>query len=259
MRDFTLARRAALAVLSCTSLLQVAHAQTTTPAAGAASAPPAAGAAAPTGAAEPAATAPTGTAPPPEQAGPPPEPTPTAAPPPEPAPTAAPPPEPPPPLVLGEDASADQAPEDTRGPFSRGAIRLTLLLGTGSSATDQYFILGGGVGYYLLDGLEVGFDYEAWLFGDPVMHRLSPELRYVFHMVPVIKPYIGTFYRHTFVTGGYDDLDYVGGRVGVFYIPKQSRIYLGGGAVYERLLDCDSNSFVDCDTVYPEIAIGVSL
>jgi hypothetical protein len=160
---------------------------------------------------------------------------------------------------LGEEGSVpDQAPPEERGPFSRGAIRLTLLLGTGSSATDTYFILGAGVGYFLLDGLELGLDYEAWLGGDPVMHRLSPELRYVFHMVPVIKPYIGTFYRHTFVAD-YDDLDYIGGRAGIFYVPKQSRVYIGGGAVYERLLDCKSNSLVDCDTVYPEIAIGVTL
>jgi hypothetical protein len=289
MRDFKWCRSprstwgTALATLSCASLLQIAHAQTgvapaapttpkpsgtapsgtapsgstaapapsgTTPAPSpSASAPGSAGAVAPAaGAVAPAAEAAGTVAPPPEPTTPPPEP-------------ATPPPEPvvPPPVVLeSEPAPNEPPPEKGAGPFARGSVRLTLLLGTGSTSTDQYFILGAGVGYYLLDGLEVGLDYEAWLFGDPVMHRLSPETRYVFHMVPVLKPYIGAFYRHTFVND-YDDLDYVGGRLGAFIVPKSGRFYFGAGAVYERLLDCKTDGFVDCDTVYPEIAIGIAL
>ncbi|MEI9935749.1 MAG: hypothetical protein WDO69_00860 [Pseudomonadota bacterium] len=149
-------------------------------------------------------------------------------------------------------------PPAPRGPFSAHSVRLTLLLGTGSTRTDTYFIIGGGVGYFLVDGLEVGADYEAWLFAKPVLQRLSPEARYVFHMVPVIKPYIGAFYRHTFVSD-YDDLNSVGGRAGIYYVPRSGRIWIGGGAVYERTLDCTSSEFVDCDSVYPEISIGVSL
>ena len=109
-------------------------------------------------------------------------------------PEVAPPPPPPPP----PDEPEPVAP---RGPFSKGAVRLTLLLGTASTYNDTYFIIGGGVGYYLLNGLEVGLDYEAWLFANPVIQRLSPEARYVFHMVPVLKPYVGTFYRRNFVVG----------------------------------------------------------
>lgn len=140
--------------------------------------------------------------------------------------------------------------------FGRGSVRLTLLFGTGSTVTDTYFILGGGLGYFVLDGLEVGLDYEAWLFGTPVMQRLSPEIRYVFHMVPVVKPYIGFFYRHTFIKK-YDDFDYLGGRVGVYVAPEQSRVYFGGGAVYEHMLSCTSDAFIDCDQWYPEVTIGV--
>jgi hypothetical protein len=140
--------------------------------------------------------------------------------------------------------------------FGRGSVRLTLLLGTGSTVTDTYFILGGGLGYFVLDGLEVGLDYEAWLFGTPVMQRLSPEIRYVFHMVPVVKPYVGFFYRHTFIKK-YDDFDYLGGRLGVYVAPEQSPHYFGGGAVYEHMLSCTSDAFIDCDQWYPEVTIGV--
>ena len=149
-------------------------------------------------------------------------------------------------------------PPPPRGPFSQGSVRLTLILGTGSTRTDNYFIIGGGLGYFLLDGLAVGLDYEAWLFAEPVLQRLSPEARYVFHMVPVIKPYVGTFYRRTFVTDQ-DDYNQVGGRVGAYYLPKAGRMFVGGGAVYERTLDCTSSTYVDCDSWYPEISIGVSL
>jgi hypothetical protein len=164
------------------------------------------------------------------------------------------------PVVLGEEQPTEQ-PEypAPRGPFSRGSVRLTLLLGTGTTRTDNYFIIGGGLGYFLLDGLEVGLDYEAWLFAEPVLHRLSPETRYVFHMIPVIKPYAGVFYRRTFVMQDGDDYNQLGGRLGAYYVPRSGRMYIGGGAVYEKTLDCTSSAYVDCDSWYPEVSFGISL
>ena len=161
------------------------------------------------------------------------------------------------PVVLGEGETELAEPPPARGPFSRGAVRLTLLLGTASTRNDNYFIIGAGLGYFLVNGLEIGLDYEAWLFANPVLHRVSPEARYVFHMVPVIKPYAGIFYRRTFVTDA-DDYNQVGGRLGAYYVPRSGRMYIGGGAVYERRLDCDSNEY-DCDSWYPEISFGISL
>jgi hypothetical protein len=182
----------------------------------------------------------------------------------EPAPLAAsplveesPPPTPPPPPP--DDEPADDGPDRSAGPFAKGSIRLTLLAGWGSTATSDYLILGGGLGYFLVNGLEVGVDYEAWIFDQPVMHRVSPETKYVFHMVPVIKPYVGVFYRHTFVTQGYDDFDQVGARGGIFFVPRGGRMFVGGGAIYERLLDCEETAILDCDEVYPEIFFGVSI
>ncbi len=171
-------------------------------------------------------------------------------------------PPPPPPPSYEEPAPPpppdEPPPRRTAGPFARGSVRLSLLIGTGWTSLDEYLILGAGVGYYLVDGLELGLDYEAWLFGDPVLHRLSPGVRYVFHMVPVIKPYVGAFYRHTFVND-FNDFNYVGGRAGLFYAPERSGVYVGGGAVYEHLLNCKDRGFTDCDDVYPEIFIGISL
>jgi len=152
----------------------------------------------------------------------------------------------------------DEEPPPPRGPFSKGSIRLTLLAGTASTYDDNYFIIGAGIGYFILNGLEVGLDYEAWLFAKPVMQRLSPEARYVFHMVPVVKPYAGVFYRRNFVTD-HDDYNQIGARMGAYFIPKSNRMFVGAGAVYEKTLDCTSSNFIDCDEWYPEISFGISL
>ena len=167
-------------------------------------------------------------------------------PPPPPAEETAPPPEP------------EAPPERDAGPFSKGSVRLTALIGTGSSVTDTYLILGAGVGYFLVDGLEVGLDYELWFLAEPVLNRLSPETRYVLHFVPVIKPYIGAFYRHTFVGSDIEDFDHIGARAGAYIIPSRSRLFVGVGAVFEHLLGCDDDSYWDCDEVYPEVTIGIT-
>lgn len=159
-----------------------------------------------------------------------------------------------PPPSAEPDVPSETANKRGAGYASAGNTRLTVLLGTGSTGTDQYMILGAGIGRYVVDGLEFGVDYEAWLFGDPTLHRLSPELRYVLHFVPKLQPYVGVFYRHTFIND-YDDLDSVGARAGVIFAP--GRLVLGAGAVYERQLSCEDGQLLDCDDVYPEVTVGV--
>jgi len=147
----------------------------------------------------------------------------------------------------------EEAPAQSRGPFSRGSTRLSVLVGSGFAANDNYLILGIGGGYYFLDHVELGLDYEVWLFGDPTLQRLSPGLRYVLELGP-LKPYIGAFYRHTFVSD-FNDFDQVGARVGAYLIPRRG-VFAGLGAVYEHLLDCDEDGVVDCNQFYPELTVG---
>jgi hypothetical protein len=130
-------------------------------------------------------------------------------------------------------------------------------MGLKSTLTDNYVLIGGGVGYYVVDGFEVGLDYQAWAVGDPTLNQVGPELRYVLHFVHTVKPYLGAFYRHTFVKG-YDDLDGVGVRAGLYYAPETARAYFGGGFVYEHVVDCAVEKLVDCDGAYPEASFGVS-
>ena len=150
-----------------------------------------------------------------------------------------------------------EAPAHDAGPFGKGRSSLSLLIGSSFSGDATYLILGAEYGYFLVDGLEIGAGATFYLFDSPFMLTLSPFVTYVLHMVKTVKPYIGAFYRHYIVTEGWEDLDSIGGRAGVYIAPGQARWYFGVGAVYEHLFDCNDDYF-SCDDVYPEIVIALA-
>ena len=160
---------------------------------------------------------------------------------------------PPPTNAPSNETVAEPEVVNDASPFAAGRTRLTVLVGSGSTGSDTYLILGAGIGRFIAKGLEVGVDYEAWLFGDPVLQRLSPELRYVFAFVPKVQPYVGIFYRHTFVSD-FDDLDSAGARGGLYFAPR-GPLSVGAGVVYEKQLSCNE-SVMECDSVYPELTLA---
>ena len=139
-------------------------------------------------------------------------------------------------------------------PFEEGSVRGSLIVGSGGAFNHRYFVAGAGLGYYVLDGLEVGLQAEVWFGNDPTITQVSPQTRYVFFFVPVLKPYVGAFYNHWFVGGGFDDVDTGGGRAGVFYVTGGGS-YFGAGVVHEVILsECSG----DCSDTYPEVALSFS-
>lgn len=149
------------------------------------------------------------------------------------------------------------APSAMAGPFSRGSQAISIVAGAGSAFGDDYIILGGGYGYYVLDGLELGIDAQFWLSGDPSITKVSPQIRYVFTQPKTVKPYVGAFYRRTY-TDGLDDLDSVGYRAGLNFM-GQGNFYFGAGFVYESYRDCTETVFTDCSDTYPEILFSFSM
>jgi hypothetical protein len=141
-------------------------------------------------------------------------------------------------------------------PFDRGSQSLSLVVGSGSSFREDYIIVGGGYGYYLLDGLELGIDAQAWLGGTPKIYKVSPQVKYVFNISPQFKPYAGAFYRRTY-TEGLEDLNSIGYRVGLIFM-GDSGTYFGAGYVFENYQDCSTTIFNDCSTSYPEIMFSIS-
>jgi hypothetical protein len=155
-------------------------------------------------------------------------------------------------ILLASTVNATLANADAA--FSKGATTIGVVAGSGTAFRDDYIILGVGVGYYLLDGLEIGLDVQHWFSGDPSITKVSPQLKYVFTQPKVIKPYIGAFYRKTYIEN-LDNEDSFGYRAGA-YFSGNNGVYIGGGIVYEEYLDCAA--FVDCTNTYPEILITVS-
>jgi len=160
-----------------------------------------------------------------------------AAPEPEPAP----PPKPPPPPT----------------PFDQGKFGLGFGFGAQTTFGLKYYVLSGGVGYYVLDGVEVGLGV-AHQFGDgPSITRTTPSLRYVAQPLvgkfPLI-PYVGVFASRYFISDGIDDVNSVGARTGLIYV--SGHLLLGLGLAVEHIVsDCDE----DCTSYYPDITFSLSL
>jgi hypothetical protein len=143
------------------------------------------------------------------------------------------------------------------GMFSKGRRRVSIVGGWAHSFGQDYLLLGVGVGYFLANGLAVGLDFEGWLLNDPTVYKLTPRADYVLWKMPRIKPYAGAFYRWNFISGGFDDLNSIGGRAGAFYKGTRGGM-AGAGFVYERYLDCNEQIYDSCNVYYPEIFFAVS-
>ena len=141
-------------------------------------------------------------------------------------------------------------------PFTKGSRRISIAAGSGRTFANDYLIFGLGAGYYVIDGLELGLDGEAWLGGDPDIYKLSPQLTYALPTQSRLRPYVGAFYNHLFIDR-YDDLDTIGGRGGVYFI-QDNKWFFGVGAVYESYLNCDDTTYSSCDDIYPEITFSFS-
>jgi F0F1-type ATP synthase membrane subunit c/vacuolar-type H+-ATPase subunit K len=162
-------------------------------------------------------------------------------------------------LVVAAVASIPQATAadvGVAGAFSRGRTHFVVTGGTGYAFDESYFVLGLGVSYYVIDGLNVGLFLESWSGSDPHLYKVTPSVQYVFHRVPVLKPYIGAFYRRTYVEG-LSDINSVGGRAGV-YLQAGRNAYLGAGAVYESYVDCNETVYRSCTNTYPELSFTVA-
>jgi hypothetical protein len=154
-------------------------------------------------------------------------------------------------------AAASAATLSNRGvstAFSQGATTLGVIVGSGSAFSEDYIILGASVGYYVVRGLELGLDVQHWFSGDPSISKVSPQVRYVFTQMGDLYPYLGAFYRRTYIESQ-DDYDSIGYRAGA-YFSANNGVYIGGGMVYEEYRDC--SAFLDCSSTYPEILISVS-
>lgn len=158
-------------------------------------------------------------------------------------------------LLLSRTALAQDEEEREPTPWDQGHISLAIVVSSQDSFGDSYFVVGGGAGFFVVDGLELGGRVVRWFGGDPGITELSPHVRYV--AVPLgwpLLPYAGAFYTHYFIEDIFPDADTVGARLGMLY-HQGGGLTVGVGAAYERFVsDCED----DCSTIYPEVSVGFS-
>jgi len=145
---------------------------------------------------------------------------------------------------------------EVAGVFGRGRTAVVVTGGSGYAFDQTYFVLGLGVNYYLINGLNVGLAVESWTGADPHITKVTPSVQYVFYQVPTVKPYIGGFYRRAYISGQ-SDIDSVGGRAGL-YVQAGRNAYIGGGVVYESYLDCNKTIYRSCTNTYPELSFTIA-
>jgi len=141
---------------------------------------------------------------------------------------------------------------DVAGVFSKGRKHFAIYGGTGYAFNDDYLMLGVSGRYYFTNGFSAGLAVETWTGGDPGITKLTPDVSFVFYQVPTVKPYVGAFYRRTYIDN-LPDLDSTGARAGVM-IASGSNLYIGIGGVYEKYLDCNETVYRSCDDTYPEVS-----
>jgi hypothetical protein len=88
------------------------------------------------------------------------------------------------------------------------------------------------------------------------MSKLTPSIQYVFHQMNPVKPYVGAFYRRTYLER-LEDLDSFGARAGV-YLQAGRNSYIGAGLVYESYLDCETAIYRKCDSTYGEVSFTIA-
>jgi len=140
------------------------------------------------------------------------------------------------------------------GAFAKGKMHFAIFGGNGRAFNDNYTVIGASGRYYFANGFSVGLALETWTGGNPDINKLTPSIQYVFYQPKVIKPYIGAFYRRTYIEN-LEDLESTGARAGVF-IASGPNAFIGIGGVYESYLNCEETIYSKCDDSYPEISFS---
>jgi hypothetical protein len=153
------------------------------------------------------------------------------------------------------------------GPFAQGNFQLSIGGGTANSFGSNYVILGGSVGYFVIDGLAPSLGFQFWIGDEPSVTELTPGVNYYLYQVrdiiPLI-PYIGTFFEKTWIGKSSVTKEMTvnayGGRVGALY--SLGRLLIGGGIRTTYLMDCDKTleaMYGACEDIGPELSISFSL
>ena len=150
-------------------------------------------------------------------------------------------------------------------PFAAGNKGIGITVGTGSvtyssgpwglsSSVENYYIVGLSGEFFVVDNLSLGLGYRGWFGGTPTINQATIPLTYYVPTGSKFRPYLGAFYRYTYISDdNYDNYSSAGGRAGLAILFQNG--YAGFGWVQEVYLDRNSG---DSSFGYPEVTIGFS-
>ena len=148
-------------------------------------------------------------------------------------------------------------------PFGAGNRAIGITVGSGSvsysvgpfSTVENYYILGVNADFFVAENLSVGLGYRGWFGGDPTINQGTIPVTYYIPTNSKFRPYLGAFYRYTYIADDrYDNYSSAGGRAGLAITFQNG--YVGFGWAQEYYLDSDSLS--DSTSGYPEVVLGFS-
>jgi hypothetical protein len=144
---------------------------------------------------------------------------------------------------------------DATSLFVQNSQHVSFNLGVSDSLNKDYVGFGIGYRYFPADGVELGLDFDLLLGDDPIIYRVSPEVRYVFYSLNTFIPYVGVYYQYNYIV----DMENKGGfgaRAG-FYTPLRANTYIGYGVSAGKLQQCDKTVYSDCSTTQIELSFSL--
>lgn len=139
------------------------------------------------------------------------------------------------------------------GVFDQGSKNVAVTLGSGSGYNNNYMILGVAANYFALNGVSAGVGFRGWLGGTPRIYEVDVPVTYYVPLQSQIRPYVGAFYRRTFISDGFSDYDTYGARAGAAYVQGNGYISIGWVQEWYSISNGDDSS-----RGYPEVAAGFS-
>lgn len=136
-------------------------------------------------------------------------------------------------------------------PARADGFRLSGTAGMTSTFNQTYFTLGGRLGYDVAFGLTPEIGASWWTGGTPSIFSLSPGVTW-YMPLPLVRPYVGAFYSHDFMSGGFPDQDALGARGGLALLGA-GPLSVNVGVAYKRQMSCAAS----CDTWWPEATAGI--
>jgi hypothetical protein len=139
--------------------------------------------------------------------------------------------------------------------FEQGESSVALGIGSGQQLGRNYTVINGRYGYFFVKEFEASLALELWRGNSPEIYKIIPELRYVYSAPQRWKPYGALFVGYTNYGGAVQDRNSYGAKAGV-YLRLNPSAYLGLGLVHERMENCDTAVYSNCQYTYPEVSLN---